>query len=315
MWITEYLASLNLSQGGRYRGDCPKCGGKNTFNVNRDNDKILFNCYRNSCTLRGVETVGLSKAMVAETFNSMEGGDSIPTRLFNRGSVHTQEPTRNPYGNTTELLFLRGTSGTSKIGSMGHSTRRDKHDSNTGVDLSKSFSYVFNNRRAQKYLQDFNLIERVKTRVIKVAYDPKRDRIVFLIQDDLGDVVDACGRLLLYQPGKPKWYRYANSGLPFVVHKPDNEAQTAIVVEDCTSAAVASYCTDAVALMGTSLHLSYIPVLKRYKKLYVCLDADAYKKAFAMQRELSFYTTTEVIQVTRDFKYLKPHEITKLIGL
>ena len=56
---------------------------------------------------------------------------------------------------------------------------------------------------------------------------------------------------------------------------------TGILVEDCASACAVSHLYSGIALMGTSLPESYIPVLKkRFKKIIVALDRDATTKAF-----------------------------------
>ena len=42
-----------LDMYASYRGDCPICGGRNTFTVSRNVGGILYNCYKNTCNLSG----------------------------------------------------------------------------------------------------------------------------------------------------------------------------------------------------------------------------------------------------------------------
>lgn len=43
-----------------YRGNCPYCGGINTFTVRKHNNNLLWNCYRVSCGKKGRERTSLS---------------------------------------------------------------------------------------------------------------------------------------------------------------------------------------------------------------------------------------------------------------
>ena len=47
--LQQYIKNLKLP----YRGDCPSCGGSNTFIANVNNGVILYYCFRASCNLRG----------------------------------------------------------------------------------------------------------------------------------------------------------------------------------------------------------------------------------------------------------------------
>ena len=51
--INEYIDTLDLHVDGTYRGNCPKCGGRNTFTVTNDKGNVLYNCYKNSCRIAG----------------------------------------------------------------------------------------------------------------------------------------------------------------------------------------------------------------------------------------------------------------------
>tara|TARA_R100001129_G_scaffold166245_1_gene133291 strand:+ start:2449 stop:3210 length:762 start_codon:yes stop_codon:yes gene_type:complete len=54
--ISKYIDSLGLQIDESYRGDCPQCGGKNTFTVTKTTDGILYNCYKLNCFLRGTSS-------------------------------------------------------------------------------------------------------------------------------------------------------------------------------------------------------------------------------------------------------------------
>jgi len=119
--------------------------------------------------------------------------------------------------------------------------------------------------------------------------------VVYLIKDG-NRVVDAVGRSLTDE--KPKWWRYGRSGFPFTC----GVGHVGIVVEDCASACSVSSNYTGIALLGTSLLDSYIPILRRYKKLYVALDKDATKKALDIVIKLQDVVTTKMMILNQDLK-------------
>ena len=50
----EMLKSINLTNGDSKSIDCPFCGGRKKFNITKLDGKTLWNCYRASCTAKGV---------------------------------------------------------------------------------------------------------------------------------------------------------------------------------------------------------------------------------------------------------------------
>ena len=45
----KYIEDLDLGEGDTVRGDCPDCGGKNTFTANKSGGAVLYNCYKLGC--------------------------------------------------------------------------------------------------------------------------------------------------------------------------------------------------------------------------------------------------------------------------
>ena len=71
MNIKEYVQHLDLSEGEQYRGNCPVCGGRNTFTATQDTGTLMYNCYKNSCDVGGKIHVGMDvwtiKVMLSNT--------------------------------------------------------------------------------------------------------------------------------------------------------------------------------------------------------------------------------------------------------
>ena len=141
-----------------------------------------------------------------------------------------------------------------------------------------------------------------------IRYDRYTHRAVFLVKKD-DNLVDAVGRAL-YKNKKPKWYRYGNSGYPFVAGKSD----TAILVEDVVSAlTISKYCT-GIALLGTNLLQTHIDVLKNYKKVGIALDKDASKKAVKILDDLALSMNVKFLLLEDDIKEMMDEDVEKLVN-
>ena len=121
-------------------------------------------------------------------------------------------------------------------------------------------------------------------------------------------IVDAIGRSLNFKV-KPKWYRYGKSHTLFTC----GDSDTAIVVEDAASACAVSQTFTGVALLGTNLKDMDLSLLKKFHKVYICLDPDATRKALDIQKYLCYVVPTKVIRIKDDLKYFGSQEIKKLV--
>ena len=136
---------------------------------------------------------------------------------------------------------------------------------------------------------------------VEILWDVKDGRYVFPIYNG-GELVDAVGR---NDYKIPKWLRYGKSGYPYVHGIEGND--TAVVVEDCISAAVVGSCfmnLTGVALLGTSLGDIHKKVLSGYSTVIIALDYDAKTKQAAMVKELrSHCSIVYSIGLVDDIKY------------
>lgn len=144
-----------------------------------------------------------------------------------------------------------------------------------------------------------------------VQYDPKEHRIVFLIYDDYGNLIDATGRHL-GTDDVPKWRRYGTKAEVLIV-KSNYNRNTAVLVEDAASASACSEVATGVALLGTTL-LSYDP-LYEYTNIIVALDPDALQKALKISAELKYWFNSQVVSIEDDLKYYGAKDIERIIGL
>ena len=140
-------------------------------------------------------------------------------------------------------------------------------------------------------------------------YDVRQHRIVFLIKEK-EKVKGAIGRGLNAQV-YPKWFIYGEKSYPFVC----GDSDIGILVEDCASACAVSSLYSGIALMGTSLPDSYIPVLKKkFRKVIVALDRDATAKAFDISNQLRYYVESEVKILEDDLKYYNENKIKEILN-
>ena len=144
-----------------------------------------------------------------------------------------------------------------------------------------------------------------------LLYDVKEHRVVFPVVHN-GTTVDATGRSL----GKriPKWKRYGNSHLPYSYGR----GKTAVVVEDCISAAVIGdggvYV--GVAVLGTSLSTGHKRYLSQFSTAIIALDPDALQKTLQFAKELRTHVdTVKVMYLRDDLKYRNPSDLNHLTTL
>ena len=144
-----------------------------------------------------------------------------------------------------------------------------------------------------------------------LLYDVKEHRVVFPVVHN-GVTVDATGRSL----GKriPKWKRYGKSDLPYAAGR----GKTAVVVEDCVSAAIVGdggvYV--GVAVLGTSLSTGHKRYLSQFSTAIIALDPDALPKTLQFARELRQYVDTiKILYLRDDLKYRNPTDFENLTTL
>lgn len=178
----------------------------------------------------------------------------------------------------------------------------------TKFTLPPHFTYV-SNQDAINWLSRWNCNWAISKGYAEIRYDPRQHRIVFLVRDSEGEIVDAAGRALHYGV-KPKWHRYNNSGTPLVIGKGD----TCYLCEDAASACALSHFGAGIALLGTHLSDATIPLLRGFKKCVVCLDPDAKLKALAMQRRVSPFVPTSVVFLEEDPKAYSKDQLGKVLG-
>lgn len=158
-----------------------------------------------------------------------------------------------------------------------------------------TFVPISRSEEAISYIKSVHALNSFREGRVDLRFDFKRNRVVYLIFDG-HRIVDAVGRSLTNE--KPKWWRYGKSGYPFVC----GNGSVGIIVEDCASACSVSSSHTGIALLGTSLLDSYIPILRKYKKLYVALDKDATKKALEIVIKLQDVVTTKMMILNQDLK-------------
>ena len=72
----KFLEELDLEEGKTLTMDCPVCKGKKKFTATRVDNVILYNCFRNSCTVKGKRQVGRTVESIKRKMN----GHSIPKK-------------------------------------------------------------------------------------------------------------------------------------------------------------------------------------------------------------------------------------------
>jgi hypothetical protein len=143
---------------------------------------------------------------------------------------------------------------------------------------------------------------------LDLRYDIREERIVFPVREG-GKLVDAVGRGA-HTGVIPKWKRYGTARTAYVV----GDADIAVVVEDCISAAVVDTLGGTgFALLGTALLEEHKQLLAKYRKVVVALDPDAMSKTLVYTRELkAIGIEARALNLYDDLKYRVPDDIDKL---
>ena len=146
------------------------------------------------------------------------------------------------------------------------------------------FVQVHNNSQAMAYLKRNNCINALDDKLAKIMYDPKQNRVVFLVEHGKSSKLFTCG-----------------------------EHSKAILVEDAASACAVSQVATGIALLGTNMKDADLASLKGYTHIYICLDADATRKSLDIHKYLSYFISCSVVRLTDDLKYFSKEEIKKLV--
>lgn len=162
--------------------------------------------------------------------------------------------------------------------------------------------------RVLEYLKANNCMNALVSGAVQMRYDPKQDRVVFLCLDETGAVVQATGRALRKQ--KPKWYKYAKVGYPFIC---PSGSELAVVVEDAASACAVFPVATGVALLGTYLTEEAARIIRRYPRVIIALDKDATRKAVDLATIISPFSKTRIVMLERDLKACSQEEIRAYI--
>ena len=251
MNIRDFIQQNEPMDNTSNRINCPECGGRNTFTITKEYGKLLWNCYKAFCRVRGAKDVVRTKDDIRSLVSSQ-----------NYHSIY---------------------------------------------HLSEHFVPVHNHSQSMAYLTRNNCIHALEDRLVKIMYDPKQNRTVFIVQDD-SQVYDAIGRSFSNK-ALPKWYRYGNSSKLFTC----GEHDTAILVEDAASACAVSQVATGVALLGTNLKDADLTPLRKYKHVHICLDSDATRKSLDIHKYLSYFVPCSVVRLKDDLKYFNKEEIKKLV--
>ena len=252
--LTKFILAHSPNEGMSFRTNCPMCSGRNTFTISKLQSRLLWNCYKASCKIRGTKETDRTKHDIVQKLQN-----------YHPSFYHT-------------------------------------------FQVPDYFTSVTNNDRALRYLKNNNCIDAYENRLANILYDPKQDRVVFMVKDGV-HIVDAIGRSLNYKV-KPKWYRYGKSEKLFIC----GDSQDAILVEDAASACAVSKIFTGVALLGTNLKHADLTFLKKFHKVHICLDPDATRKSLDIQKYLCYLVPSNVIRIKDDLKYFGSQEIKKLVS-
>lgn len=171
-----------------------------------------------------------------------------------------------------------------------------------GIASKKCFQTLLNGNAWESYQKG----------LYRTAYDPRQDRLVFLVRNHAGTIVGAIGKSLSGQ--KPKVYNYPESAnIPFMCGK----GKTAVLVEDCLSACSIGRLEEytGIALLGTEIKKEYLyTILLEFKEIVVALDKDALHKSLKVRNIVNQYRdNTKIWKLNKDLKELDKASLIEFV--
>ncbi len=191
------------------------------------------------------------------------------------------------------------------------SERRSKDDCH--FTIPSYFVSPLQNRASYNLLKRYGLIDFYVHHTDLIRYDPKLNRIVFILKDHKGVIRGATGRSLSFNVS-PRWLVYSRiDGCPYILQRqPKKGKNVLVIVEDCISASCVYSISSSMGLLGTSIPDELISYLAPYERLYLALDDDATGKSIKLQKKLSAYKPTSIIPLRKDLKYFTIDELEAL---
>ena len=86
MDIYNIIEDVNLNMGDTKRMNCPSCNGYKTFSITNNNGKIVWNCFKASCNVKGTYKNDIS----SESFSKANGSETI-SHQNSRGNSYSPQ--------------------------------------------------------------------------------------------------------------------------------------------------------------------------------------------------------------------------------
>lgn len=168
-------------------------------------------------------------------------------------------------------------------------------------------------RKCFQMLLNGNALETYTNSMFKIAYDPRLDRLCFLITDEQDRIVGATGRACSGQ--LPKAWNYPGSAkVPFTC----GTGSMAVLVEDALSACSIARFPEytGIAMMGTELKVDYLQYLKKkFKTIVIAHDKDALIKSIRLRFHVKFHMNEVVIwKLNKDLKNMNKQDIVLFLS-
>jgi ribosomal protein L37AE/L43A len=156
-----------------------------------------------------------------------------------------------------------------------------------------------------QYLQQVHVYEAYESGLVRIAYDPKENRVLFYMNGGRG----AVGRAL--DDRKPKWKAFGDIRGVFTC----GNGPVAVVVEDAASASAVGCLPEytGVALLGTHMDAVKKADLMAFDRVVLCLDNDASKKSIELLRKVQGLVPATVRFLRDDLKWLTKEQIKEVL--
>jgi len=76
-WQKHRAFASDMTTHGNWRGNCPFCGGRNTFTANIDTGTLKYNCYKLGCDVGGIFDTDMTAAEIRRYLNPAQDAEDV----------------------------------------------------------------------------------------------------------------------------------------------------------------------------------------------------------------------------------------------
>jgi len=183
-------------------------------------------------------------------------------------------------------------------------TSNDSKGVGIGADIPDLLSYSLHDEHVE-WLKKVNSYEAYDKKLVKIAYAPRIERLLFSSNKGKGWIGRKFGKY------GPKWLKFGDLTHLFAC----GTGKTGVLVEDAPSACAVGAIPEytGLALLSTAMTVQHTLDLAPYDNILVCLDPDASVKSLSITKRLYGIKPVRTVLIPDDLKYYTQPKIKEIL--